>query len=89
MKSDILNILNLPKNEYSFVLAKNYNFSHDITHCNPSALDNQCITCKRYIAHIQLQDPDNEEKYRDGLYSYLSEPIISCKKKEYKLFLQL
>lgn len=75
--------------EMSMILVKRYSFSHDISHCNPTNADAKCHACKRYIAHIQLRDMNNYDKFRDGLYSYLSEPQTSCIDKDFKMFVSI
>lgn len=81
------NIITYP--EMSMILAKRHSFSHDISHCNPKNTEPRCHYCKRYIAHVQLKDENNAELYCNGLYSYLSEPQVSCLDKDYKMFVPL
>lgn len=71
----------------ALINAETQSFSHDISHCNPDNKHNACYECLRYAAHLQLQI--YQEKFYDGLYSYLSEPQASCLDKDHKMFVPL
>lgn len=67
----------------ALIYAETHSFSHDISHCNPlDNIANQCYSCKRWAAHLQLGL--QPERFKDGLYSYFSEPLLSCINKDYK-----
>lgn len=72
----------------ALIYAETHSFSHDISHCNP--LDNlvkQCYSCKRWAAHLQLGL--QPEKFKDGLYSYFSDPQKDCVLNNFSLYKQL
>jgi hypothetical protein len=73
----------------ALVYAEEVYFSHDISHCNPDQITGKCYECKRYAAHLQLTMQANQDRFRDGLYSYFSAPNESCIEKDFKLFSQL
>ena len=57
--------------------------NHDISHCNLDTCE-KIDTCARYIAHLELKH--NYDKFKDGLYSYFSNPEKSCIQQEYKYY---
>ena len=71
----------------ALLYAESASFSHDISHCNPDIKTEKCYECLRYAADLQLGL--YEDKFKDGLYSYFSEPIKSCQEKEYQHFIQI
>lgn len=68
-------------------LAQTKSIIHDISHCNPEKLQLKCTSCLRYIAHLQLSE--QSDKFRDGLYSYFSNPLQSCIEKDYKYYTKI
>lgn len=78
--------MNITKSE-ALIYAEEYSFDHDISHCNPVEKTENCYSCKRYAAHLQIGI--DEERFRDGLYSYFSEPQSSCIDKDYKHFIYI
>lgn len=70
----------------ALVYVETHSFSHDIAHCSPEKDETEkCHSCKRYSAHLQLNL--YKDKFKDGLYSYLSEPLLSCINKDYQYYL--
>lgn len=69
----------------ALIYAETHSFSHDISHCNPlEDMTDKCHSCFRWAAHLQLGL--QPERFEDGLYSYFSEPLLSCINKDYKLY---
>lgn len=68
-------------------LAQTQYINHDISHCNVEEIQMKCTSCIRYIAHLQLSE--QHEKFRDGLYSYFSDPLESCIEKDFKYYTKI
>ena len=69
----------------ALIYAEAHSLCHDISHCNPKEhIVNKCNSCKRYAAHLQLHY--NQEKFKDGLYSYFSDPETTCVQKNYQYY---
>ena len=72
----------------ALIYAETHSFSHDISHCNPREdMTDKCHSCKRLAAHLQLDL--QPERFKDGLYSYFSEPLLSCINKDYQHYSRL
>lgn len=70
--------------EKAVKIAQHQYINHDISHCNIEEVQLKCTTCRRYIAHLQIEE--QYEKFKDGLYSYFSTPFESCIEKNYQYY---
>ena len=70
----------------ALIYAETHSFSHDISHCNPlENASDKCHSCKRYAAHLQLSL--QPERFKDGHFSYFSEPLRSCINKDHQHYI--
>lgn len=71
----------------ALLYAESRNINHDITHCEPDVLADKCYECFRYAAHLHINY--NQERFKSGRFSYLSNPEKDCQKKEFASYLEL